>query len=158
MANQEVFHSVPAGTLLRFRNPTSGPPAAAPRLQFSAGSEFRLLLPLRSVSTGTFPQTPTAWVDSSQSKVCFQPAVLAKANRGRSVRGSASSCRNSRDVPAGTLLHFVVASCALRIALRSVQNLRNVPAGTLDAFCTQIHRVHSKSSLHLKCFADYAAL
>jgi hypothetical protein len=32
-----------------------------------------------------------------------------------------------------------------------------VPAGTLDAFCTQIHLIHSNSSLLLKCFADYAA-
>jgi len=48
--------------------------AAAPRLQFSAGSEFRLLLPLRSVPAGTFPQYRQPGFAPLNSMVCFRPA------------------------------------------------------------------------------------
>ncbi len=48
--------------------------------------------------------------------------------------------------------HFSIFSLG-----EACNSCESVPAGTLDAFCTQIHRVHSKSPLHLKCDAHYAA-
>jgi hypothetical protein len=51
--------------------------------------------------------------------------------------------------------HFFTYAAEDDLALATARE--SVPAGTLDLFCTQFTRVHSRSSLHLKCEADYAA-
>jgi len=53
--------------------------------------------------------------------------------------------------------HFCICYSEQEARISDGSARDSVPVGTLDVFCTQIHWMHSRSSLHLKCLADYAA-
>ena len=144
----QVFHSVPAGTLLQFvawmlfANTTERDGA------ISVKRSCRNIFPLSPQPDDFADSVPSRNTgrSSSSRRAIFSEAFLWDPTRTTSVTASEDhpkcSCRNTPSDSSTALPGFVY-----EMFLQE----------HLDVFCTQFTNVHSNSPLQLKCDADYAA-